>query len=263
MELELYQIDAFTNKVFSGNPAAVVPLDKWLEDQLLQKIAAENNLAETAFFVSHDDGYQIRWFTPLAEVDLCGHATLASAHVLFEELGCGSSELLFYSKSGQLQVSKINDQNNDLIALDFPTQKPVECDVPQGLEDALGIDISLCLKNEIYIVVLADEDEVVKLSPNFTKLLNLGIRGVAVTALSSNYDFINRYFAPLIGINEDSVTGSAYTKLIPYWSQKLNKKHMIAKQVSDRGGEVFCELVDDRVKIAGTAVKYLSGKIYI
>ena len=263
MELQLYQIDAFADHTFAGNPAAVVPLNEWLEDSVMQSIAAENNLAETAFFVKQQGAFEIRWFTPVAEVDLCGHATLAAAYVIFNEMICTDAELVFHSKSGPLKVSKIRQYNKDLIVLDFPTQKPIECDAPQGLGDALGIDISVCLKNEIYIVVLDSEEEVVRLTPNFTKLLNLGIRGVTVTAVSSNYDFINRYFAPLIGINEDSVTGSAYTKLIPYWSQKLNKKRMTAKQASDRGGEVFCELVGDRVNIAGTAVKYLSGKIYI
>ncbi len=265
MELQLYQVDAFASQVFGGNPAAVVPLLEWLDESLLQSIAAENNLAETAFFVRKGETYEIRWFTPWAEVDLCGHATLASAYVLFNELNYKSNTLVFDSKSGLLQVDKIIDvkTNEDLFLLDFPNQKPVVCGAPLGLSEALGIDVKLCLENEIYIVVLDGEAQVASLKPNFTRLLELGIRGVTVTAPSNQYDFVNRYFAPFIGINEDSVTGSAFTKLIPYWAKRLNKDIMIAKQISRRGGEVYCELAGDRVKIGGTAVKYLQGAIRV
>ena len=264
MELELYQIDAFADASFTGNPAAVIPLTEWLEEDVMQSIAAENNLAETAFFVYQSDNqYQIRWFTPMVEVDLCGHATLASAYVLFNELNTTAHQLVFNSMSGPLRVEKITKHDKELIELDFPSQPPVECDEPEGLADSLGVGIVTCLCDEIYIVLLEDEDEVAQVTPNFSKLLQLGIRGVVVTATSEQYDFVNRYFAPLIGINEDSVTGSAFSKLIPYWSKRLNKKSMTAKQISHRGGEVFCELVEDRVKIAGTCVKYMQGTITI
>lgn len=265
MELELYQVDAFAGRAFGGNPAAVVPLSKWLDESLMQSIAAENNLAETAFFVPKGDVYEIRWFTPLAEVDLCGHATLASAYVLFNELGYQSNSLIFDSKSGPLRVDRTidKDSNKTLIILDFPVQAPVDCDVPKGLSEALGIEVSHCLKNGIYIVVLDNEAQVADLKPDFTQLLELGVRGVTVTAQSERYDFVNRYFAPLIGINEDSVTGSAFTKLIPYWAEQLNKNTLFAKQISHRGGEVYCELAGDRVKIGGTAVKYLQGTIIV
>lgn len=265
MELNLYQVDAFAGSVFSGNPAAVVPLEQWLDDGVMQSIAAENNLAETAFFVQNGDNFQIRWFTPVAEVDLCGHATLASAFVLFNELNHDSNNIVFESKSGLLPVTKKTKQNSllELIELDFPSQNAIDCNAPKGLSEALGVEIKQCLHNEIFVVILEDEKQVHDLKPNFAQLLELDIRGVVVTAPSTSYDFVNRYFAPSVGINEDSVTGSAFTRLIPYWAKRLNKVTLFAKQISQRGGEVYCELDGERVKIAGTAVKYLQGKLSI
>lgn len=265
MDLEIYQIDAFADKPFNGNPAAVVPLAEWLDDKVMQSIAAENNLSETAFFVKDADRYDIRWFTPLAEVDLCGHATLASAYVIFNELNDDSETILFDSKSGFLSVEKRTESAFDKgqFVLDFPCQAPVICDSPEGLSEALGVKITECLKNGIYVVVLDNEKQVVGLNPNFSKLSELDVRGIIVTAPSENYDFVNRYFAPSIGIDEDPVTGSAFTKLIPYWAERLKKNRMHAKQVSQRGGEVSSELIGDRVKIAGTAIKYMQGKLFL
>ncbi|MBX2848841.1 MAG: PhzF family phenazine biosynthesis protein [Acidiferrobacterales bacterium] len=263
MELAIYQVDAFADNVFTGNPAAVVPLDEWLEDDVMQSIAAEINLAETAFFVANKDRYQIRWFTPVIEVDLCGHATLASAFVLFSELNYSSKMITFDSKSGPLQVQKIErkELEKQLIELDFPCQKQIPCDAPKGLSDALGVDINECLKDDVYLVVLDREEQVANLKPNFSKLLEVDVRGVIVSAPSQAYDFVNRCFAPAVGINEDSVTGSAFTRLIPYWADRLNKNELFAKQISRRGGEVYCELKGNRVKIAGTATKFMQGTI--
>jgi len=259
MKLSQYQVDAFANKPFEGNPAAVCPLEKWLDDATMQAIAEENNLAETAFFVKEDETFRIRWFTPNTEVALCGHATLASAYVLFNELGFESDSVVFDSLSGALGVAR----NGDLLTLDFPSQPPCVSDIPLGLENALGTSISRCLKNEDYIVVLETERDVLKLQPDFSKLMEVDARGVIVTARSEKYDFVNRFFGPRVGVNEDSVTGSAYTKIVPYWAKELSKTKMLGKQVSSRGGEVICELDGDRVKIGGRGVLFSKGQIYL
>lgn len=259
MKLDIYQIDAFANHVFEGNPAAVIPLDEWLDDGLMQLIAAENNLAETAFFVEEDAGYRIRWFTPTVEVDLCGHATLASAYVLYQELDYQATSLTFNSRSGPLTIMRDKDQ----FSMDFPAQVCLPCDAPTGLALALGCDIYTCLKNEDYVVVLNTEQELLNLNPDFSGLSKLDLRGVIVTAPSVNYDFVNRFFAPNVGVNEDPVTGSAFTKLIPYWAERLGNNVLTAKQVSARGGEVFCQMHGDRVLIAGSAVSYLKGSIKV
>jgi PhzF family phenazine biosynthesis protein len=257
MEISIYQIDAFANKTFEGNPAAVCPLEHWLPDDLMQRIAMENNLSETAFFVRTGEGYHIRWFTPTREVDLCGHATLASAYVIFNLLNYDGQVLSFQSKSGILTVRK----NDDWLELDFPSQPPEECDVPPLIQSAFNVRPVRCLKREDYIVVLEKEKDVLAANPDFTKLSGLDLRGVAITATSNQYDFVVRFFAPKYGINEDPVTGSAFTQLIPYWAEVSGKTELKAKQVSKRGGEVLCSLAGSRVKIRGQAVTYMVGVI--
>ncbi|MEJ2282462.1 MAG: PhzF family phenazine biosynthesis protein [Desulfobacterales bacterium] len=259
MELSLYQIDAFASKLFEGNPAAVCPLDQWLSDEVMQNIATENNLSETAFFVPQGDGFHIRWFTPASEVDLCGHATLATAHVLFNILDYENSRIEFDSRSGILTVTKENER----LVMDFPAQSPVACDTPEEIVKAFNKVPLECLTAEDYIVVFENEAEVESAAPDFEQLKKLGLRGVAITAKSNRYDFVARFFAPNYGIPEDPVTGSAYTQLTPYWADTLGMKKFFVKQLSPRGGELSCEIKDDRVFISGKAVKYLEGKIVI
>ena len=257
-QLAIYQVDAFASQVFTGNPAAVCPLETWLDDALLQSIAAENNLSETAFFVPHGDGYAIRWFTPTVEVDLCGHATLAAAFVLFEDLAYNKESIIFTSKSGELNVRQCK---NGKLELDFPKQTPVPCDIPKPIQQTFGDRIERCLKAEDYIVVLRTEADVLAATPNMGLLKTLDLRGVVITAPSNKYDFVSRFFAPNCGIDEDPVTGSSFTQLAPYWSGFLGKQTLAAKQVSKRGGEVWCEIAEDRVYISGQAVNYSKGMI--
>lgn len=259
MELSLYHIDAFASELFEGNPAAVCPLDNWLPDELMQLIAEENNLSETAFFVPNENGFHIRWFTPTSEVDLCGHATLASAFVIFNILGYDQNIIEFDSKSGLLKVIK----DDDNLILNFPAQPPTPCDIPQEIINALNITPIECLKSEDFIAVLNDESDIHIVEPDFEELKKLGLRGVIITAQSDKYDFVSRCFFPGLGINEDPVTGSAYTQLAPYWATKLGKDLFTAKQLSARGGELICEVVNDRVLISGKAVKYMEGKIKV
>lgn len=259
MKLDIYQIDAFAEKQFEGNPAAVVPLDEWLPDSVMQAIAEENNLAETAFFVPLEKGYHIRWFTPIKEVNLCGHATLASAYVLFNILGYKENVLSFESLSGVLRVSK----EGNLLTLDFPVQPPQVCSTPAQLTAGLGRAPLECLKHDDYIAVFDSEEDVLNLTLDHAALMQLDLRGVIATAPSLNYDFIARFFAPKFGIPEDSVTGSAYTQLTPYWSARLGKSKFKAKQVSSRGGKLLCELSGNRVLISGSAVTYMVGSIEI
>ncbi len=259
MELNLYQIDAFASKPFEGNPAAVCPIDEWLPDEIMQSIAEENNLSETAFFVPTGDGFHIRWFTPTSEVDLCGHATLASAYVLFNILNYKSDKIEFDSKSGILTVTK----DNEWLVMNFPAQPPVLCDIPKEIGKAFDIAPIECLRSEDFIVVFEREIDIESAKPDFERLKNLDLRGVIITAKSSSYDFITRFFAPKYGVPEDPVTGSAYTQLAPYWASRTGKKRFNVKQVSSRGGELSCEVVDNRVHISGKAIKYLEGKIKI
>lgn len=259
MEASLYQVDAFASKLFEGNPAAVCPLDEWLPDETMQSIAAENNLSETAFFVPKNAGFHIRWFTPKSEVDLCGHATLASAYVLFNILGYEKEKIEFYSRSGILAVTR----DKDWLVMDFPLQPPVACEVPKEIVAAFDKMPVECLKAEDLIVVFDSEKYIESANPDIGQLLKLDSRGVAITAKSSRYDFVSRFFAPKYGIPEDPVTGSAYTQLAPYWAPRIGSNRLRAKQISSRGGELICELVDDRVLIYGKAVKYLEGKINI
>jgi PhzF family phenazine biosynthesis protein len=259
MELSLYQIDAFASKPFEGNPAAVCPLDEWLPDEIMQSIAQENNLSETAFFIPMGNHFHIRWFTPTTEVDLCGHATLATAYVLFNLLGHPSDTLEFESKSGRLMVMK----ENQWLVMDFPAQEPLLCDMPTEILQAFEIPPIECLRSEDFIVVFERERDIESAKPDFEQLKKLDLRGVVITAQSARYDFITRFFAPKYGILEDPVTGSAYTQLAPYWSAKMGRKRFDVKQVSSRGGELSCEWVNDRVLIFGKAIQYLVGKINI
>lgn len=259
MNLPIYQIDAFACQPFEGNPAAVVPLSEWLSDDVMQSIAEENNLAETAFFVPNKKGFDIRWFTPNKEVKLCGHATLASAFVIFNILGYEANTVEFESLSGMLSVSR----NNELLTLDFPSQVPEKCETPEDIVKGLRKQPLECLKNEDYVVVFESEDKVASIIPDHKFLQQVDLRGIIVTSLSQKYDFVARFFAPKYGILEDPVTGSAFTQLTPYWSNKLGKTQLNAKQISARGGELFCELAGDRVLISGKAIKYLEGNIEI
>ncbi|MEE8399853.1 MAG: PhzF family phenazine biosynthesis protein [Desulfobacterales bacterium] len=259
MKIPLYQIDAFASRLFEGNPAAVCPLDQWLPDETMQSIASENNLSETAFFVPEGDGFHIRWFTPASEVDLCGHATLASAYVIFNILGYGKDTIAFDSRSGVLIVAK----DGEWLVLDFPAQPPVPCDTPEGIIKAFGMEPVECLKAEDYVVVFEGERDIESADPDFAQLMKLDLRGVIITATSSRYDFVARFFAPQYGIPEDPVTGSAYTQLAPYWASKIGPKRFSVRQMSARGGELTCEVAGDRVLISGKAVKYLEGEIDI
>ena len=259
MKIPIYQIDAFTSEIFKGNPAAVCPLKEWLPDEVLQKIAFENNLSETAFFVYSDNGFHIRWFSPTNEVILCGHATLAAAYVIFNELGFEHNIIEFDSKAGLLKVIK----HEDNLILDFPAHQAMPCATPQEIINGLNIEPVECLESMDLIVVLNDEDDVKNLDPDFLELKKFDLRGVIVTAQSEEYDFVARCFFPGIGIEEDPVTGSAYTQLAPYWATKLGKDLFHAKQVSPRGGELICELFNNRVLISGKAQKFMEGKISI
>lgn len=259
MELTLYQIDAFANKPFEGNPAAICPLDEWLPDDVLQAIAMENNLSETAYFVPTESGFHLRWFAPLAEVDMCGHATLATAYVLFNILGYDKPEIRFETRSGVLTVTR----TDEWLEMDFPAQVPEECEIPELITKAFGARPLKCLKAMDYIVVFADEAIVYSSQPNMMLLGELDLRGVAITSQSRDYDFITRFFGPKVGINEDPVTGSAFTQLVPYWSNILGKTDLFTKQVSARGGEAKCTLLGNRVRISGKAAKYMVGTIDI
>ena len=260
MKLAIYQIDAFAEKVFTGNPAAVVPLQKWLSDVTMQNIALENNLSETAFFIPVENGFHIRWFTPAIEVNLCGHATLASAHVLFHHLNYPEKEIRFQSKSGILKVKK----DVELIVLDFPTSEVNEVELPANIEKAFGINPQKCFKGrEDLMFVFKNQEEIKNLQPDFSFLKTLEMRGIIATAPSDEYDFVSRFFAPREGIDEDPVTGSAHTMLIPYWAGELGKDKLVAKQISKRGGVLYCKNADDRVEIAGNAQTYLTGEILV
>ncbi|MCU0285048.1 MAG: PhzF family phenazine biosynthesis protein [Acidobacteria bacterium] len=267
MKIAIYQVDAFTDKLFGGNPAAVCPLEKWLDDRTMQNIAIENNLAETAFYVKDGDGFHIRWFTPALEIDLCGHATLASAHVIFNHSDFKGNLITFKSQSGPLKVSK--DINTDgLLTLDFPANKPAPVEnIPPGLIEALDLKPVALSKARDLLALYETEEEILALKPNFRmiaeELKKIGCLGMIVTAPGKTVDFVSRFFAPLAGIDEDPVTGSAHTILIPYWAERLNKKKLHAYQLSQRRGELFCEMAGDRVFIAGKAVTYLKGEIYI
>lgn len=258
MELPIYQVDAFTTAVFGGNPAAVCPLDEWLPDDVLQSIASENNLAETAFFTRQPDGaFHLRWFTPACEVELCGHATLATALVLFEELNEDMDMLRFQTKSGELRVKRVGDR----LALDFPSRSPRSILPHPDLLPALGGAPVEVLAARDYLVRYRTATEVSALSPDMAGLMNIDKFAVIVTAPGIDCDFVSRFFAPAKGVPEDPVTGSAHCTLIPYWAAELGKTTLHARQVSKRGGELFCKLDGDRVEIAGHAKVFLKGSI--
>ncbi len=259
MKQKIYQIDAFANKLFEGNPAMVCPLDEWISDDLMQQIAEENNLSETAFFVKTDEKYQLRWFTPKSEVKMCGHATLASAYVLFECLGYDSETIIFETKSGDLTVQKEGEK----FVMDFPMQTIVPSLVGREIEEVFGVKPVALYASMDYIVIFEHEHDVLNAQPDLTLLKKLDLRGVCITAKSQKYDFVTRFFAPKYGIDEDPVTGSAFTQLVGYWSQVQGKRSFHAKQLSNRGGEVWCEIVGDRVKLSGKCVKYLEGEIEV
>jgi len=260
MLLQFYQVDAFTDRLFGGNPAGVCPLEKWIPDDVMQKIAMENNLSETAFFVNEDDGYRIRWFTPKVEVNLCGHATLASSHVIFNHLGCDCDKITFHSRSGILNVSR----EGELLVLDFPANKPQRAALPEDFVQALNITPIQCHRGkEDYLLLYKSQQEIEALIPDFRRLEKTDARAVIVTAPGSKCDFVSRFFAPRVGVDEDPVTGSAHTVLIPFWAEKLNKTEMNALQLSRRGGTIFCRLNGDRVDIGGKAVTYLKGEISV
>lgn len=260
MTLPIYQVDAFTSKLFRGNPAAVVPLEKWLDDETMQKIAAENNLAETAFFVKEDKNYHIRWMTPLKEVNLCGHATLASAYVIFNFIEKESSKINFNSRSGILSVEK----DGDYLTLDFPSNSPQQIKRPEKLSQCFDREpIEILEGGEYLFLVFDSEDYIRNLKPDYELLKQLHPVHMIVTAKGKEVDFVSRMFAPNLGINEDPVTGSAHTVLTPYWSKKLGKQKLIAHQLSERGGELICENHQERIKISGQAVLYLAGSIFL
>ncbi len=254
--MQLYfEVHSFTDRIFSGNPAGVCPLDEWIDDELMQKIATENNLSETAFFTPNDDHYDLRWFTPQVEVDLCGHATLATAYVVFEHLGYEGNVVTFRTQSGDLSVWK----DEDFLVMDFPSRPAEQADCPKQISEGLGIEIDKVFKSRDYLVVLENESQVRGLQPDFSILKRLDSEGIIVTAPGDQVDFVSRFFAPRMGIDEDPVTGAAHSTLTPYWADRLGKSELRAKQISARGGDLWCKQVDDRVYIAGQAALYLKG----
>lgn len=260
MSLSIYQVDAFASRPFSGNPAAVVVEADALDEVDMQHIAAENNLAETAFVTGSEGQYRIRWFTPTVEVDLCGHATLAAAHVFFSHLGFAEETITFASKSGGLHVRRDGQQ----LVLDFPADTLKAVDAPTSLTAALGFTPQRVFRGrDDYLAVLDQESEVATLSPDLQRVAELDARGLIITAPGDQVDFVSRFYAPQSGIPEDPVTGSAHTTLTPLWSDELGKKELIARQISPRGGELICRDCGDRVEIGGQAVTYLVGQISV
>jgi len=257
MKLTQYQVDAFTTRVFEGNPAAVCPLEEWLDDAVLQAIANENNLSDTAFFVPTARGFHLRWFTPVAEVDLCGHATLAAAHVLFERLGYAQKNIVFETRSGELAVAS---QDGRLV-MNFPARPPQPCPAPQALLEGLRQTPTEVWAADDYLAVFEREAIVRSLAPDGAKLQALDRRGVIVTAPGDQVDFVSRFFAPKLGIPEDPVTGSAHCELTPYWTERLGKDRLEARQVSRRGGSLQCQLQADRVLLFGCAVTFMVAEI--
>jgi PhzF family phenazine biosynthesis protein len=259
MKLPLYQVDAFASRRFEGNPAAIVPLEAWLPDATMQAVAAENNLAETAFFVAHGEDYAIRWFTPAVEVPLCGHATLASAWVVLNRLEPGRDAVTFHSKSGALKVTR----DGERLALDFPAMAVEPSDGNPGLVAALGAKPKALYSGFQWLAEYETEEQVRALKPEFTAQALLDIHAVIATAPGKDCDFVSRFFAPQAGINEDPVTGSAHCRLVPFWARKLGKTQLVARQLSPRGGQLWCELRGERVIMAGHVMPYLEGTIEV
>lgn len=261
MKIQLFQVDAFTDQLFGGNPAAVCLLDSWLDEKTMQHIAAENNLAETAFIVQANQHFDIRWFTPTIEVELCGHATLAAAHVLFRHLNYKERVIKFHSHlSGRLSV----ENDGPFLNLDFPADQIEEAALPLSLKEAFDIAPRVCYKGKTdYVLLFDSQKDIEQLKPNLKRIAEAGGRGVIVTAPGEKSDFVSRFFAPQSGIDEDPVTGSAHTSLTPFWSARLGKRKLTARQLSKRGGKLMCENLGDRVKISGKAVTYMVGEIDI
>ncbi|WP_163970370.1 PhzF family phenazine biosynthesis protein [Oceanobacillus halotolerans] len=259
MKLPIYQIDAFTNEQFKGNPAAVCPLDEWISEDVMQHIAVENNLSETAFFVKNGEEYELRWFTPEGEIDLCGHATLASAFVIFTYIDQGINDITFHTKSGILEVSK----NNNLLTMMFPSREGEKCDAPEALVMGLNKVPTEVYKARDYMAVFEKEEDILDLELDMDELKKLDRLGVIVTAKGNKVDFVSRFFAPNAGIAEDPVTGSAHCTLVPYWKLVLQKNDFVARQVSERGGTLYCTDLGDKVRISGEAVAYLEGMITV
>ena len=259
MEISLYQIDAFASEVFQGNAAAVCPLESWLPDSVLQKIAEENNLSETAFYIPAESGFHLRWFTPAREVDLCGHATMATAFVIFHIIGCELPAIRFRTRSGDLVVGR----DNESFIMDFPTLTLKVCRPPADLVAGLKREPIEVLSSEDYVAVFDNEDDIISLNPDYETLCKLDLRGVVVTSKGKCVDLVSRFFAPKLGINEDPVTGSSHCELTPYWADRLKKTKLKARQLSKRGGEIGCELRGNRVLLSGRAVKYMEGRIFV
>ncbi len=261
MKLLIYQVDAFADRIFSGNPAAVCPLVEWLEDEMLQKIAAENNLSETVFYVPKGNVFEIRWFTPTVEVDLCGHATLAAAFVLHRYGNYTKRRIDFYSpRSGSLPV----EISNDHYVLNFPADQVVEIPLTDDLLSATDkMPLAAYQGKTDYMLVFENENDIASLHPNLSVIARIKARGVIVTAAGDDYDFVSRFFAPAVGIDEDPVCGSAHTTLTPYWANQLNKRELRAYQLSKRGGELRCNVSDGRVELGGRAVLYMKGELFI
>lgn len=261
MTQKIYQVDAFANAVFAGNPAAVCPLDQWLSDELLQKIAMENNQAETAFYVKNKEGFDIRWFTPMVEVDLCGHATMAAAHVVFHFENFKGEVVQFHShRSGPLTVSR----HGNLLTLNFPTDVFLAVPVTEELSSGFNATPKKAFKGKTdYLLIFEKEEEISAMIPDLTKISRLGGRGVIVSAKGNQVDFVSRFFAPQAGINEDPVTGSAHTTLTPYWAKELGKTELSAIQLSGRKGYINCKYLNERVEISGQAKLYLKGEIFL
>jgi len=260
MKIPIFQVDAFTGRVFKGNPAAVCPLETWLADEMMQSIAMENNLSETAFFIPYEDGFRIRWFTPLSEVDLCGHATLATAHVLFHHLNYPADIIRFHSRSGILSVSK---EENGFLKMDFPAYVPVKIDNDPLFGRIFGNQPLSAYRGNYLLLLYNQEEEVKSIQPDFELVKSLDEVGVIITSRGMDYDFVSRFFAPSVGIDEDPVTGSAHSSLVPFWAEILDKRYLTARQCSTRGGILHCEYPGDRVIIGGNAVTYLDGHIFI
>lgn len=261
MNITMYQVDAFSSEVFKGNPAAVCVLDRWLDDSVLQNIASENNLAETAFIIKSETGYDLRWFTPSVEIDLCGHATLASAYVIFKFLEPPLRSVAFKTMSGQLDVTMDDEQK---LSMDFPARAPKQIDISDLHEQAFGMRPSEVWQSRDLLVLFETEQQIAELQPNLEKISQIKDSfAVIATAQGNHVDFVSRFFAPNAGIPEDPVTGSAHCTLVPFWAGKLGKDILHAKQLSKRGGELFCENKGDRVAMSGYASLFLRGKIYL
>jgi len=259
--LQIFQIDAFTSEIFKGNPACVMPLDNWLPDELLLKIAKENNVSETAFFIKKDDHFYLRWFTPEIEMDLCGHATLATAYCLKKHMNFNKDLVKFDSMSGELIVKF----EGDYMQMDFPHRKPIKSDLPQNIMDSLSIRPKEILKSRDYVLVYENEDQInnIKIDKALFDKINIDPGGVVITSVGNKSDFVSRYFVPQCSFFEDPVTGSTHCSLVPYWSEKIGKNELKSIQLSERGGEMYCVDKGDRVLIKGQAKTYSIGKVFL